>query len=321
MSAYALPGYLFLPSDTNTNKSCSSGTPRKESGPLHEEGLSFSGNSATTTMDKETISTKRFHHKGNNLTCNNEFGIAVKAATIDPVRLIASCLGGANSIESHSRKDGTTTTTTPHKDAIQFELSISFSGRTYTCTRTLPRIIQLRKELIRELQSQRMRWQGNQSPSCLSGVPPPSSSSRTRTTDNNNNNNIEVVDIAIPELPECTEETAEHGTVGGLGARGFTMLQGLLYNYCPVMEGWLRTVADIVPPNTSQSLANFLWEPLAHESTQGPPYQGDDRSPKGSSGSSTFTKREGSNSSLASIVEISQRDEDDNAEEEEHCGF
>jgi hypothetical protein len=43
----------------------------------------------------------------------------------------------------------------PHKEAIQFELSTIFNGRTYSATRTLPTIVQLRNDLIAEINNRR----------------------------------------------------------------------------------------------------------------------------------------------------------------------
>ena len=44
----------------------------------------------------------------------------------------------------------------PHDEAIEFELSISFNGRKYTATRTMQCIVQLRNDLIREMNSRKM---------------------------------------------------------------------------------------------------------------------------------------------------------------------
>mmetsp|Transcript_12167 Transcript_12167/g.17331 ORF Transcript_12167/g.17331 Transcript_12167/m.17331 type:complete len:338 (-) Transcript_12167:134-1147(-) len=267
MSAYALPGRLFLPSPgsssalTNQGSSSSSKTSSSTSGPLHAQNH---GNETSTKQDRK----------------NSGFGIAVKDARIDPVRLLAS----NTSSKKISSSFFSTTSSSDVKpknddsfDAIQFELSISFSGRTYTATRTLPRIMQLRDELINEMNAQRNRWnnrhyqrrrhQQQQNQRQDDDEEKKSDNSDDNNSCNNSNKDSDEEneeEITIPVLPECSQETAENGTMscGGIGARGFTMLQALVRNYCPVVEGWLLNVADIVHPNSSQSLTNFLWEPL-----------------------------------------------------------
>jgi hypothetical protein len=184
--------------------------------------------------------------------CSTEVGIAVTEAKIDPVRLVQALTGSTSfSDASRSWKNGSSldkqSKNSPHEDAIQFELSIKFNGRTYSATRTLPRIVELRNDLIRELnsrrqilQSRRLRWQFRQS-----------------TTEEEGDDDL---DVTIPELPECDTDRVAVGSVAG---RGFAMLQALLRPYCPAMERWLRNVMDLVPPNSSPSLTNFLWEPVS----------------------------------------------------------
>lgn len=69
------------------------------------------------------------------------------------------------------------------------------------------------------------------------------------------------------------EDGATSSSAGGGGmsftGRCFIHLQALLNHYCPVIEGWLRTVADIILPEMSPSLTDFLWEPLGRLSGGG----------------------------------------------------
>lgn len=239
MSAYALPGSIF------PSMECSSYDTRTTvfaASPLHH--FEQKGSIGFDTGPSDCCLTK--HSDG-----ATEVGIAVTEAKIDPVRLVQAVAGGTSfSDASRSRKYDSSHDkqhkNAPHGDAIQFELSIKFNGRTYSATRTLPRIIELRNDLIRELnnrrqilQSRRMRWQFR--------------STAEQEEDDD-------LDVTIPELPECDTERVAVGSVAG---RGFAMLQALLRPYCPVMERWLRTVMDLVPPNSSPSLTNFLWEPVS----------------------------------------------------------
>ena len=247
MSAYALPGSIFPPMgcssyDTQTNVYTATR-------PLHrfaqKGSIGYVADRCLTTHSDGVAKARPER------TCATEVGIAVTEAKIDPVRLVQAVTGAAScSDSSKSWKKGSSLNkqqnNTPHEDAIRFELSIKFNGRTYSATRTLPRIIELRNDLIRELnnrrqmlQSRRMRW--------------PFRSAEEQEED-------EDLDVIIPELPECDTERVAVGSVAG---RGFAMLQALLRPYCPAIERWLQTVMDLVPPNSSPSLTNFLWEPVS----------------------------------------------------------
>ena len=288
MSAYALPGSIFPP----MGGSCSSHdnqTNVSTAKPLHhfsdvakKEKL---GSIASDSDSSHCYTRKRLSgSRDERPECATEVDIAVKDAKIDPVRLVQSLTassscnrGSPNDISSRSRmkrdlagssdmeqsvaniKKGHT----PHEDAIQFELSISFNGRTYSATRTLPRIIALRNDLIRELntrrrqlQNQRMRWQ-------IKALTDGADDDDTVSTVEDENE-PENWDVTIPEIPECDTESGSIQACGVTG-RGFAMLQALLRPYCPAMERWLQNVANLVPPNSSPSLANFLWEPVSVE--------------------------------------------------------
>jgi hypothetical protein len=248
MSAYALPG-SFPPMgcssyDKQTNVCAASR-------PLHHFGdmKAKNGGIGYETDPLQSYTTMK-HSDGVAEKCPMgtraaEVGIAVTEAKIDPVRLVQALTSLPDA--SRSWKNGSSLDkqhkNAPHEDAIQFELTIKFNGRTYCATRTLPRIMELRNDLIREintrrqrLQSKRMRWQFRSA------------------------NEEEDVDVTIPELPECDNERV---AVGGVAGRGFAMLQALLRPYCPAMERWFRNVTDLIPPNSSPSLTNFLWEPVS----------------------------------------------------------
>ena len=229
---------------------------------------------------------------------SEEPGIAVKEAKIDPVRFIQRITGSGTrgyvqprktlrrrgsrerlgsgeptsqqSFASGSKQCGDEDRqqpprggkSSPHDDAIAFELSISFNGRKYTATRTLQCIVELRDDLIQEMKSRR-QWLSMRptSSTSFSASPSPSleeagvSTASTCTS-------TEDMAVEIPEIPPLVGEESM-GSSGFVG-RGFTMLHAMATSYVPVMERWLRSVMAIVPQD-SVCLTNFLWEPIANE--------------------------------------------------------
>jgi hypothetical protein len=222
MSAYALPG-LFPPIEFEKPKAdlCSSSS-SGESGSfsvstaLHER--LFPGNVSEEAFTEENFG-------------ESDLGIAVKEAKLDPVRLVKSITGPTRPQTSQCSKGN------PHEDAVEFELSISFNGRKYTAMRSMQCIVQLRNDLIREMNF-RKQWL------------------HTRRRHSQDAKDEDGDTIQIPEIPPMTGEEGSGGFVG----RGFTMLHAVLSSYCPAMERWLRSVTTIVPQD-SESLSNFLWEP------------------------------------------------------------
>jgi hypothetical protein len=221
MSAYALPG-LFPPiefeqptADISSSSSSGGSGSFSVSAALHER---VSPENVSEVTSKEA-----------------KFGIAVKEAKLDPVRLVQSITGPSRPQRSLCSKGN------PHEDAIEFELSISFNGRKYTAMRSMQCIVQLRYDLIREMNFQK-QWL------------------HTRRQHSQDAEDEDGDTIQIPEIPPMTDEEGSGGFVG----RGFTMLHAVLSSYCPAMERWLRSVTTIVPED-SESLTNFLWEPLSKE--------------------------------------------------------
>ena len=240
-----------------------------------------------------------FQNKTDN---DNERGIAVKEAKFDPVRLVQAVTGGCNSRPQHQRKttlrrrsssenmrDSQSSilqsspgspksscdknkhdTGSPHEEAIQFELSISFNGRTYTATRTLQCIIQLRNDLIREMRyrQQWLKMRRHQADLHDVTAPPPMMTMEPLREIVNEEGGAcySIEDIDIPEIPPMN---AGEGTSsgGGFVGRGFTMLHTVLASYRPLMERWLRNVIAVVPQD-SECLTNFLWEPVSSKEIQ-----------------------------------------------------
>lgn len=274
MSAYALPG-LFPPiigfpsktdSSATSSTSSTSSFASTNNGPLHEQRPE----SSLGITDILKASVDRF--------CEHCPGIAVKEAKIDPVRLVQSVTsptraprtlrrrssterldaqqqspqGRKNSV--HYSSEENKNSSTPHDEAIQFELSISLNGRKYNATRTLHCIVQLRDDLIREINCKR-RWLQTQRAGENAFQLGRTVSNVTADAED------EALNIQIPEIPPISgDETSSPGFVG----RGFTFLHAMVTSYVPAMERWLRNVMAIVPED-SECLTNFLWEPLANE--------------------------------------------------------
>lgn len=277
MSIYALPGPLFKLVSTGmskpkpkevevgptTSKECTGGQGSSlrildcAESPLHRKpfpGSSKTSSSVDTSEHSTASTSSQSRHNS-----NGDVVIAVKEAKIDPVRLIRSlALSGdskknvatkpkpmGNDNQRGNRSDNGCHCG-PHEEAINFEFSISFNGREYSATRTLPRILQFRTDLIEEFRARRM-WRERRRKRKQS-VPPPMTKVRDLSDD-------EEEDELIPELPRLSEDAAG-------GGRGFTMLNALLRSYGPALEHWMMKVMDIVP-HDSQCLTQFLWEPVS----------------------------------------------------------
>ena len=254
MSAYALPG-LFPPieyakprADTSSSASSSiSGSLSK--GPLHATEDRSSSNLANFLKDRfaplkaSSSGTEDIKEAADGSVYESCIGIVVKEAKIDPVRLVQALtklprqkplngkvLRRKSSPELCIQTSDSAKAASPHDDAIEFELSINLHGRKYSARRTLQSIMNLRSDLMREM--------------------------------NARSQNLESPEIEIPEIPPIADDEGSGGLVG----RGFMMLHALLNSYCPVMERWLRNVITVVPDD-SECLINFLWEPLSTRST------------------------------------------------------
>ena len=199
---------------------------------------------------------------------------------------------GDNNISSNNNNSNTINTNSnsknknksPQNEAIEFELSISFNGRKYTAKRTMQCIMQLRDDLIREMKHRR-QWLTQEGRGLSSSHSPPTTSLHLHRYDSSGNGNIAPTFcdpkstisnsnvVQIPEIPPLTghhhhgdedrggDDDDTHGFVG----RGFTMLHAMVTSYVPVMERWLKNVMVIVPPEDSECLKNFLWEPTTND--------------------------------------------------------
>ena len=245
--------------------------------PLHRRPNSTSSSSSSSSSrsgvsDWSKSSSSRLgsgRHGGGNVV------IAVKEAKIDPERLIRSLAMSGDSKKKKTNPSGDFTSDNgesipsnsssqrrrrskknsdgndssckcdPHEEAIKFEFSVSFNGREYTATRTLPRILQFRYDLIEEFRARRI-WRERRRKRKESS--PPAMAKVKDLSDD------EEEEKSIPEIPRLSEDAA--------GGSGFTMLNALLRPYGPALERWLMKVIDIVP-HDSQCLTQFLWEPVS----------------------------------------------------------
>lgn len=259
-------------------------------------------------------------------TRSEEPGIAVREAKIDPIRLIQSVTGNSSRSQPQARKtlrrrgsrerllgDASSPQGSPvnskqtitigedemkqQQESIAFELSISFNGRKYTATRTLQCIMQLRDDLVLEMNGRR-KW--------LQVASGAFSAAEKKPVDNDTNRSSpagEEINIQIPEIPPMSGEDSSGGS--GFVGRGFTMLHAMATQYVPVMERWLRSVLDVVPQD-SECLSNFLWEPLS--STEAfPPFE-------------FPVKSRDSMATLGSIKELDYNTEDDHDDESDDDG-
>ncbi len=302
MSAYALG--LFPPieslSESGDSSSSSENVSINRNGPLHlqenNESCCTNNNYGCNHDDEEGNSSA-----SSNIGCIlNSAAIAVKEAKIDPVRWIeyvtgsrpqqyarqigktlrkrvtSSNHGGTNRTNYDSASGGSkgrngncgsscnSKSKSQQNEAIEFELSITFKGRRYTAKRTMQCIMQLRDDLIREM-NRRSQWlteKQDLSASFHSRLRFNESSyfDATHTEDKN-----QSYAVQIPEIPPFTSDHHHSGDTGFVG-KGFTMLHAMVKSYVPLMESWLKTVMEVVPQD-SECFMNFLWEPSSETSS------------------------------------------------------
>jgi hypothetical protein len=224
MSAYALPG-LFPPLELESNVGIST------------DDVHYLG-----SLDKE----EKCEYEPRPVP--PEVDIAVTEAKIDAVQLIRSLTStvkrrairrldmvrprkGYRLTDLISRQ--WSSSSTPQEHAMEFELSISFNGRRYTVVRSLPRIRQLRQDLVEELERSSFDDCREDFKECLDCT------------------------CNVPELPSVLEQ--EDFTAC---SQSFTLLHAMIRAFTPTLESWLRCVVSLIPPKDSPILTSFLLEPL-----------------------------------------------------------
>lgn len=252
MSAYALPG-LFPPLQHSLAKGVSSSSSVEKAAVKQEDENDHVEKHVTQSLQEKESNSGCLVMP---YTCPSPGAIviAVKEARIDSMRLIQALTSNAATTLQRStfgrfqkRKQGTVVEKekeikfSPQEGAMQFDLSITFNGRKYTAVRSLPRILQLRQDLVEEVKERRHSVE--QHYKCK-----------------------ELDSLTIPELPRmyegCDSDMSPGGATGFV-ARSFSMLQSLLCSYVPVLEVWLHNVTSLVQPVDSPILRQFLWEPLS----------------------------------------------------------
>jgi len=177
----------------------------------------------------------------------NDLGIAVTSVNLDRKRFIA--------INSHSfnvKRPGSL----DQWEAVEYELSISFNGKQYTAKRSFPRILRLRRELVKELHTRRNNYSGH------FGVIRSFMAHPADSYDQNYKCHKDSDATLIPELPSglCSDETPNERL--GIAGRSLNMIQSSVTGNSPRLEEWLKLVFQRVKPETSPSLTSFLSEPV-----------------------------------------------------------
>lgn len=376
MSAYALPGLLFPPVEfEKATGSSSTANSTKPTVSLGEQVSSSSRPSSDKTSNQHhsdetntqlSTSTRRrteMSYCGSLKSASSmSHGpiLFVKRATLDPVRLVRSLTRKASRRlypSSRSRRDrckmvdkvpstdkAVVSSSPSYEDAVQFEISVSFNGRKYTATRTLPSIKALRNDLIREMQIRQESIQNQlqrhshllpsgpgadvtDDTSVVEDLTDNDTASTSRDSSKGSQHEEDPDHVFIPELPPFSEDSAgsasETSTSSRVGqsrnnrppthpsdsfvACGFTMIHVYIKSYCPALETWFSHITEFVPSD-SPTLTNFLWEPLGGENAGS-------NTPLPSS-SHRRARQSSIASSLGSIQEIESSEEDSSEEEE-----
>ena len=186
------------------------------------------------------------NEKQPSICCSNDVGISVTTASLDKKKFIAASSSNLSRSNSAGSID--------QWEAVEYELSIKFNGETYKTNRSFPRIIQLRNDLVREVQMRRNRCPGHFGV-IRSFMTHPS----VENNEKNNVNSNEDDESVIPELPEglCNDDSSDDGSTG---SRSLNMIQSSAIGDCPRIESWLKNVSSLVNPHTSPTLTNFLSE-------------------------------------------------------------
>jgi hypothetical protein len=138
---------------------------------------------------------------------------------------------------------------TPHEECMVFELAVRLENADGCCwsfetTRRLECFLELRRELVRELQSS-----SSLDGCCIPPVPRVQHDEASSTFDGG------MTNMGGGGVLTCGN---------GAGRGGFVFLQALIRSYVPVLEHWLRTVLEKLPvsdPKQSYALSHFLSQP------------------------------------------------------------
>jgi hypothetical protein len=135
---------------------------------------------------------------------------------------------------------------TPQEECMVFELAVRLENADGYCwsfetTRRLECFLELRRELVRELQSS-----SSLDGCCIPAVP------RVQHDEASSNFDGGMTNMGGGGVLTCGN---------GAGRGGFVFLQALIRSYVPVLERWLRSVLEKLPvsdPKQSYALSHFL---------------------------------------------------------------
>lgn len=204
------------------------------------------------------IKTPSTNKVGKKCINNNDIDIAVKSANVDCKRYIAATSKSRRrsrlaSVPSEKSKNDSSL----WEEAVEFEISISFNGYTYTRSRSFPRIVRLRNEIAKEIGSRKKKCSTARFPVIRSLVDDAASTCITsgyygqQKQHKPNHLNDDIATVSLCD-------------VMGLS---LTMMQSALNGRsCPAIETWLQSVSsELIDPRASPSLTDFLKEDTASE--------------------------------------------------------
>jgi hypothetical protein len=160
----------------------------------------------------------------------------------------------SNSANSDNTSNDTTISTfIPFENAIQFDLSVMYSGQSYQVLRSLSQIRQLYKELVdnstsySDLAIESKVSLGGKEGIKLSIV------SDHQSVEVQTNNLL----FSIPTVPEL------FNTINALN--NFQSLYAqMIQSYAPTIETWFRTVYDTIPSQFQSTISCFFYEPIVN---------------------------------------------------------
>jgi hypothetical protein len=270
MSLYALPGPLYAPLHrTQEPGNPSPGMKHRilvdisqvEIDTIGMKRLSLSGDATAGISESTLAATKHDQH----------LKIQIKEARIDFHKLVrpSSARGAQKSLLTcRTPRSGRlqcrrlqkiqAEQLDSYESALEFELVISFVGRTYSTKRSLQQIAQLRQDLVQDLQVQQ-QWTERRnrktslddSSSCTS-----QDCSLASSTTNESSISSTCSRVVIPDLPRMSDE------IMGVYGWGFVQMCGMLHSYRPALERWFHRIIANVSEH-SPALSHFLWEPLS----------------------------------------------------------
>jgi len=190
---------------------------------------------------------------------NNDIDIAVKSANVNCKRYIAATSENRRSSSSVSTSSAKSTNdSSSWEEAVDFEISITFNGYTYTRSRSFPRIVRLRNEIAKEISSRKKKNSNARFPVIRSLV---NDATNTCIT----SGYYGQQKTYKPQHLTDDSTTVITNSLCDVMGLSLTMMQlALNGRSCPAIETWLQSVSsELVDPHASPSLTDFLKEDTA----------------------------------------------------------